>query len=62
MKIIIKQIEMYVKTVTIIIEKKYYKNTFSKNDNIRKKLKIVKSVNNTDNNKKKTKVVDSVIN
>ena len=35
-------------------------NTFYRNDSIKKKRKVVNSVNNTKNNKKKTKNVDSV--
>ena len=53
MKIIIKKIEIYVRTVTILIEKKYTNNN-------KEKIQVVNSVNKTIINKKKTKVVVSV--
>ena len=54
-----KKIELYIKTVTRLIEKRE-NNTFSRNDY--NKIKVVNSVKNTNNNKKKTKVVDSMKN
>ena len=60
MKVILKKVEKYVRTVAIIIEKKYNTNTFFRNDNDKEKGKVVNSVKNTNNNRKKTKVVDLV--
>ena len=57
--IIIKKIEIYVKTNTTLIEKKYNNTTFSRFDESKKKGKVVDSVNN---NKKKRKIVDSLNN
>ena len=53
MKIIIKKIEIYVKTVTKIIEK---------NSNNKEKIQVVNSANKTNNSKRKREVVDSVNN
>ena len=45
-----------------INRKKYNNVTCSKNDNSKKKIKVVNSVNNTNNNQKETKIVNSVNN
>ena len=60
MEVLIKKMELYVKTVTTLIEK----NTIIPRslEMTTKKIKVVNSVNNTNNNKKKTKIVDSVKN
>ena len=50
MKIVLKKIEIFVRTVAKLIEKKYNKNTFSKKVN---NEKIGNSVKNTDNNRRK---------
>ena len=53
-----KMIDMYVRSVTILIEKKYNNNTFSRNDNNKKKGKVVNSVNNTNNSKNRTLIIE----
>ena len=40
MKITRKPIKIYVRTATILLEKKYNKNTFSGNDNNKKKISL----------------------